>query len=136
LATWQLGKLINSTHFTVINAVPVAEPDFAVIVAVPGSNPDTVPLEETPAIKALLVLQVTGAEMMAPDGSRTVAVSVTDPRTLIVAVDGVTVTVRVPDATTFTVAVPTRPSLIAVMVAVPPDTPVTTPVGDTVATVV
>jgi hypothetical protein len=84
----------------------------------------------------LLVLQVTGVERIAPDGSRTVAVSDTDPSTLIVAVDGVTVTVRTPDATTLTVAVPTRPSLIAVIAAVPPDTPVTTPVGDTVAIVV
>src|SRR4030095_11347498 len=104
-------------------AVPVADPDFAVIVTVPGNRPDTVPFDETPAISALPLLHVTGAVMIAPDGSRTVAVSDTVPSTLIVAVAGVTVTVRTPAPDTVTVGVAVLPSLVAGIVAVPPDTP-------------
>ena len=120
-------------YCTVIVAVPVADPDFAVMVAVPTSSPVTVPFDETPATSGLLVDHDTGVVMMAPDGSRTVAVSVTVPRTPIVAEDGETCRVRTPGETTSTVAVPTCPSLIAVIVAVPVDTPVTTPLLETVA---
>jgi len=52
------------------------------------------------------------------------------------AVAGVTVTVPTGSAITVTVDVPLFPSLVAVIVAVPPDAPVTTPVLETVATAV
>jgi hypothetical protein len=48
-------------------------------------------------------------------------------------VAGVTVTLPTGNAITVTVDVPFFPSLVAVIVAVPPVTPVTTPVLDTVA---
>ena len=103
------------------------------MVAVPGRSPITVPFEDTEATSELLLDHETGAPMIAPEGSRTVAVSVTEPRIGIVAEDGVMVMVRTPGETTSTVAVPTCPSLVAVIVAVPPDTPVTSPEPETVA---
>ena len=50
-----------------------------------------------------------------------------------VAVEGDTVTVATGASVTVTVAVPDFPSLVAVMVALPGATPLTTPVADTVA---
>lgn len=89
-------------------AVPVADPDLAVIVAVPARPPVTVPFDDTVAMSELLVVHVTEALMIAPDGSRTVAVNETvPPSAFTVAVDGVMVTVRTPGAPTVTVAVPT-----------------------------
>jgi hypothetical protein len=49
------------------------------------------------------------------------------------AVDGVTVTLATGSAATVTVAVPDAPSLVAVIVTVPAETPVTSPELDTVA---
>ena len=114
-------------------AVPVADPDLAVMMAVPFSSPVTVPFEETGATSALLVDQVTDVLMIAPDGSRTTAVSCTVPDKPIVAVSGMTFTVRTPGATTVIVAVPTLPSLVAEIVAVPAETPLTRPPAVTVA---
>lgn len=97
----------------------------------------TVPFDDTVATSELLVVHVTDALMMAPDGSRTTAVNATvPPRGLIVADEGVTVIVRTPGVATVTVALPDCPSLVAVIVAVPADTPVTTPALVTVATAV
>ena len=78
------------------------------MVTFPATNPVTVPFDETLAMSELLVVHVTEALMIAPDGSRTVAVSETvPPNALIVAEDGVTVRVRTPGAITVTVADPT-----------------------------
>lgn len=114
-------------------AVPVADPDLAVMIAVPGISPVTVPSDATRATALLLDDHETDVLMMAPEGSRTTAVSFTVPSTPMVAVSGITCTVRTP-APTVTVAVPTWFSLVAEIVAVPADTPVTTPVLSTAAT--
>jgi hypothetical protein len=121
--------------------VTVADPDcpslVAVIVAVPGATPVTTPLGDTVAIDPLFVVQMTVRPVsVLPFASLVTALSVVVPATKIVAVAGETVTVATGAggaAVTVIVAVPVFPSLVAVIVAVPGATPVTTPLGDTVA---
>ena len=117
------------------------DPDFpslvAVIVAPPGDTPVTTPVVDTVATAVLLELHVTTRFVTTvPFKSLTVTESgvVFPVRTLAVA--GETVTVPTGTGTMVTDAVPDFPSLIAVIVAVPRVTPVTTPVVDTVATAV
>jgi hypothetical protein len=73
---------------------------------------------------------------MLPLASFVTAVRVTVWPTEIVGLEGVTVTVATAGSVTVTVAVPVLPSLVAVIVAVPPATPVTTPDEETVAILV
>jgi len=118
--------------------VMAEDPDFpslvAVMVAVPGVSPETTPVDDTVATSGLLELQVTTRLVTTvPFTSLTTTVRVVDPRTRIVADGGDTVTVPTGATVTVTVADPDFPSLVAVIVAVPGATPVTTPVDDTVA---
>jgi hypothetical protein len=69
-----------------------------------------------------------------PFASFVVALNVTVPATTMVAVGGLTVTVATGASVTVTVVDPVLPSLVAVIVAVPGLTPVTTPLVETVAT--
>jgi hypothetical protein len=115
-------------------------PDFpelvAVMVAVPAETPVTVPVD-TVAIPELLVDQVTGWPVIVlPCASLTVADNPTVAPTATEAVDGETVTVVTTggEAVTVTAAVPLFPELVAVIVAEPALTPVTTPFAFTVAT--
>lgn len=120
---------------TVIVAVPLAVPDRAVIVALPVAMPVTTPVAETVATAVLLLLHVTGAPAITlPLASRTVAESVVELPMGTVADEGVTVTLAAVGAFTVTAADADFPSLVAVIVAVPGATPVTTPAADTVAT--
>lgn len=123
---------------TVTVAVPLFPSLVAVIVAVPGATAVTTPLLETVATDGVPDDQVTEWPVSVfPFASRVTADSVTVVPTLIATVDGATAT----DATgtgagavTVIAAVPFFPSLVAVMVALPLATAVTTPFADTVAT--
>jgi hypothetical protein len=120
---------------TVTDAVPDFPSLVAVIVTVPGETPVTTPTDDTVATVLLLDVHVTARSVTTvPIWSFTVAVSVVVCPVMTLAVAGVTVTLATGSAITVTVDVPLFPSLVAVMVAVPPDAPVTTPVLETVAT--
>jgi hypothetical protein len=120
---------------TVMVAVPAAVPERAVIVALPADTPVTTPDDETVATDVLLLDHVTGAPAMTlPFASRTVAERVTLVPMATVAVAGATVTLAAAGAVTVTTADADCPSLVAVIVADPGETPVTTPEADTVAT--
>jgi hypothetical protein len=117
-----------------------AVPDFpslvAVIVAVPTVTPVTTPPLETVAIAVLLELHVTTRPVStAPLASFSVAASAPVCPMMIELVAGETATVATGAGVTVTVEVPDFPSLVAVIVAVPGATPVTTPL-DTVAAAV
>jgi hypothetical protein len=122
--------------------ITVPEPDtpslVAVIVAVPGSSPNTDPdAGLTVATPTLLELQVTTRLVATfPLTSVRTAVNVVLPPVGMLALGGDTTTLATGGTRTFTVTDPDFPSLVAVIVAVPGVPPVTTPVDDTVATVV
>jgi hypothetical protein len=127
--------LATGTSVTVTVAVPVFPSLVAVIVAVPSATPVTTPLVETIAIEAPLVVHVTVRPVsVVPFASFVVAVKLTVAPTEMLGVKGLTVTVATGAGVTVTVADPDLPSLVAVTVAVPGLTPVTTPVVETVAT--
>ena len=116
-------------------AVPLTDPDVAVIVAVPSETAVTSPADETVAIKAEDVAQVTSApEITVPPASLTVATrEAVSPSDWKVKEFGDSSTTA---ATWLTVAVAvalTDPD-VAVMVAVPSMTAVTSPAAETVAT--
>jgi hypothetical protein len=127
---------------TVIVAVPLLPPALAVIVAVPAATAVTTPLDETVATDAALELHVTVCpETGLPFPSTGVAVSACVPPTVSVAELGETFTLATVGgggAGTVIVAVAVLPPLVAVMVAVPEPTAVTTaldaPLDETVAT--
>src|SRR4029077_2765779 len=122
---------------TVMEDVPLLLSDVAVIVAVPAATPVTSPLPFTVATAVLLLAQVTTRpDNGLPLASFGVAVSCTVAPCWTLAGDGVTVTVATGTLDTVTAAVPLCPSLVAVMVAEPPATPVTSPLPFTVATAV
>jgi hypothetical protein len=127
--------VLTGAGVTVTVAVPLFVSLVAVIVAVPCVTPVTTPVDETVATAVLLELQATCRSVTTvPFTSFTVALS--DP--VVVAgteiVDGETVTLPTGIVVTVIEAVPDLPSLVAVIVAVPPPTPDTVPVDDTVAT--
>jgi hypothetical protein len=68
-----------------------------------------------------------------PPASNAVAIRVVVPPSTTVAGEGVSVIEEIGTAVTFTVAVPLTPSVVAVIVAEPDETPVTTPAELTVA---
>src|SRR5436190_2243475 len=108
------------------------DPDFpslvAVTVAVPGVTPVTTPVVDTVATAVLLELHVTTRPVStAPLASFSVAVSAPVCPTMIELVAGETATVATGAGVTVTAEVPDFPSLVAVIVAVPGATPVTTP---------
>jgi len=108
-----------------------------VIVAVPGVTPVTTPVLDTVATAVLLELHVTTRFVTTvPFKSLTVTERAVVLPVETVAVAGVTVTDPTGIGTIVTEAVPDFPSLVAVIVAVPNVTPVTTPALVTVATAV
>jgi len=119
---------------TVTEAVPDLPSLVAVIVAIPEPTPVTTPLDDTVAIALLLVVQATDRPVRtAPLWSRNVAASVVVCPASTVAVGGVTVTVATGLGCTVTVVVPVFPSLVAVIVALPSPTPLTSPALETLA---
>src|SRR2546423_879600 len=125
----------TGTWVTVTDAVPLFPSLVAVIVAEPGVTPTTSPAPLTVATDVLLLDQETvRPESAAPFASLGVAVSWTVCPAWTVAVGGVTSTVATGTLVTVIDAVPLFPSLVAVIVAEPATTPVTRPVGLTMAT--
>src|SRR5206468_1704832 len=127
----------TGTVVTVIVAVPLCPSLVAVIVAAPAVSPVTSPPALTVATAVLLLPQLTGRpDNGLPLASFEVAVSCTVWPTCTDAVPGLTVTDATGTVLTVIVAVPLCPSLVAVIVAAPAVTPVTTPLPLTVATAV
>ena len=125
---------------TVIAEVPDLPELVAVMVADPAATPVTTPLALTVAAAVLLLAQVTACPVITfPFWSFTVACrEVVLPATT-EADAGETVTVVTTGAgggvlVTVIAAVPDLPELVAVMVAEPAATPLTTPLAFTVAT--
>src|SRR5207249_1278841 len=125
----------TGTVDTVTAAVPACPSLVAVIVTAPTATPVTRPLAETVPTAPLPVVQVSARPLSTlPLASLRVAVSCTVPPTYMLGAVGLTVTDATGTIATVTPAVPLCPSLIAVIVAAPAATPVTSPVEDTVAT--
>jgi hypothetical protein len=129
------NSMLERTCSTVTADVAVNDPEVAVTVAVPSATEVTSPADETVATDAADVVQVTGAPgMTVPPASLTVAVSVAVSATETkVSEDALSSMV---DATwlTMTDAVALPSPEVAVIVAVPSATAVTSPVDETVAT--
>jgi phage terminase large subunit-like protein len=120
---------------TVTVAVPLFPPLVAVSVAVPAATPVTNPLPFTLATPGALLAQVTTRPVSTlPAESVAVAVSCTVPPTRILGAAGVTATAATGMIVTVIEAVPLLPSLVAVSVALPAATPVTSPLAETLAT--
>src|SRR6184192_478089 len=127
----------TGTVLTVTVAGPLCPSLVAVIVAAPAVTPVTSPPALTVATAVLLLPQLTGRpDNGLPLASFEVAVSCTVWPTCTDAVPGLTVTDATGNVLTVIVAVPLCPSLVAVIVAAPAVTPVTTPLPLTVATAV
>ena len=114
-------------------------PDFpslvAVIVAVPGATARTDPADETVATLKLFDVQLSCRPVrMPPPASRVIAVSERVAPATRLAEAGLTVTLATGASVTVVVALPARPSLVAVIAAVPAEIPRTVPVEVTVAT--
>src|SRR2546430_87159 len=120
---------------TVMAAVPLMLSLVAVTVAAPASTPVPTPLELTVATATSLVAQLTTRPLSAfPAESLGVALSGTELATATLAVAGLTLTVATGTTTTVTAALPLLPPLAAVIVAVPAEAPVTSPLTFTLAT--
>jgi hypothetical protein len=119
---------------TVSVAAPLRPSLLAVIVVVPAASAVTKPFAETDATDVLLDAQPNVRPLSAdPLASRAVAVNCCEPPTATCVTDGLTTT----DATgadTVSDAEPERPSLVAVISAVPALPAVTSPLAETVAT--
>src|SRR5438552_3828594 len=134
LAGWIVTEA-TGTGVTVIVEGPLFPSLVAVIVAVPAALPVTSPLAVTVATAVLLLPQLTvRPDNGLPLASFGVAVSCTVWPTCTDAVLGLTVTDATGTVLTVIAAVPLCPSLVAVIVAAPAVTPVTTPLPLTVAT--
>src|SRR6266516_483834 len=124
----------TGTFVTVIAAVPLLPSLVAVIVAGPAALPVTSPLALTVASAVLLLAQVTVRPLSGfPFASFGVAVSCTVWPTCTDAVAGLTVTAATGTLVTVIVAVPLCPAEVAVIVAAPAATAVTSPLALTVA---
>src|SRR5204862_5294670 len=122
---------------TVTSDVPLCPSLVAVIVAVPAPTPVTSPLPFTRATAVLLLDQVTTRpSTRLPSASFGVAVSCTVAPCCTLAGDGLTVTEATGTAVTVMPEVPLLPSDVAVMVAEPALTPLTSPLPPTLATAV
>src|SRR5205809_597095 len=127
----------TGTDVTVIVEGPLFPSLVAVIVAVPAALPVTSPLALTVATAVFVLPPLTvRPDNGLPLASFEVAVSCTVWPTCTDAVPGLTVTDATGTVLTVIVAVPLCPSLVAVIVAAPAVTPVTTPLPLTVATAV
>jgi hypothetical protein len=135
LTTSDVGT--GGVSVTVTVAVPERPSLVAVIVADPGATAVTSPVADTVATAVPELDHVTARPSRGtPLADCGVAVSCAVPPSVIDSVAGVTATLATGTGATATVAVPERPSLVAVIVADPGATAVTSPVLDTVATVV
>src|SRR5436309_1509186 len=124
----------TGTLDTVTAAVPACPSLVAVIVTAPTATPVTRPLAETVPTAPLPVVQVSARPLSTlPLASLRVAVSCTVPPTYMLGAVGLTVTDATGTTATVTLAVPLFPSLVAVIIADPAATPVTSPAADTVA---
>src|SRR5947199_412260 len=122
---------------TVRADVPVTVSDVAAMLAVPAVTPLTIPLPVTVATAVLFDAQATVRPVsVLPFASLGVAASWTVWPACTDAVAGLTVTDATSTVLTVIVAVPPCPSLVAVIVAEPAVTPVTSPLPLTVATAV
>src|SRR6266702_3626588 len=127
----------TSTVLTVIAAVPLFPSLVAVIVAAPVVTPVTSPLALTVATAVLLLAQLTDRpDNGLPLASFGVAANCTVWPTCTAVVAGFTVTDATGTVLTVMVAPPLCPSDVAVIVADPAATPLTTPLALTVATAV
>jgi len=125
----------TGTFETVMLAVPLCPSLVAVIVAVPATLPVTSPLALTVATEVLPLAHVTvRPDSGFPFASLGVATSCTVCPTCIAAVAGLTLTEATGTLETVMLALPLCPSLVAVIVAEPIVTPVTSPLVVTVAT--
>jgi hypothetical protein len=135
----ETDTVVGTGAITVTDAEPFCPSLVAVIVTGPPTEtPVTTPELDTVATFVFDDDQVIkGSVNVAPDASRSVAVSaVVDPG-VTDAEAGATVTVATGGGVTVTVADPSCPSLVATMVTGPPIvTAVTRPVDETVATLV
>ena len=123
----------TGTAVTLTFAVPTFPSLDAVMVAVPTATPVTTPFA-TVAIELLFDDHATVRPVSTlPSESLSVAVIVVVCPTTTLAPGGPTVTELTGAGDTVMVAVPVLPSLVAVIVAVPAETPVTTPELETVA---
>ena len=120
---------------TVTAEVPVFPSLVAVIAAEPPPTPLTKPLVDTVATAVLPLAHVTGRPLRGlPFASSGVAVSCTLAPVATVAEAGLTATEATGTGFTVTAELPLFPSLVAVIVAEPTATPVTSPLVETVAT--
>lgn len=120
---------------TVTPAVPDAASLVAEMVELPGPTAVTTPELDTVAAAVLLDAHETVRPTSTfPFASFSVAVRFAVRPTVKLVLGGVTVTVATGTGITVTNDVPVCPSLVAVIVAVPGDTAVTTPLALTVAT--
>jgi hypothetical protein len=116
--------------------VPDAPSARARMRVVPGDTPRTSPVALTVAMVGAPEDQVTvRPERAAPFSARGVAVSAVASPTRTTGASGAIATVATGTASTRTVAVPRLPSLLALTVALPGATAVTTPAASTLATV-
>jgi len=125
----------TGTRLTVTAALPVLPSLVAVIVTAPAATPVTVPAPDTAATPGALETQVIARpERTFPAASVVVAASRTLAPTNTVAVVGLIATAATGTFATVTAAVALFPSLVALRVALPAETPVQRPLPDTVAT--
>src|SRR5439155_924875 len=121
----------TGTLDTVTAAVPACPSLVAVIVTAPTATPVTRPLAETVPTAPLPVVQVSARPLRTlPLASFRVAVSCTVPPAYMLGAVGLTVTDATGTFATVTLAVPLCPSLVAVIIADPAATPVTSPAAD------
>jgi len=122
---------------TVTVAIPLFPSLVAVIVATPAAAAVTNPLPLTAAAGVLLLAHVTARPVSTfPTESFVVADNWTVPPTGRLATAGVTATDATGTTVTVTVAIPLFPSLVAVIVATPAATAVTSPLPLVAATAV
>src|SRR5216117_2751971 len=127
----------TATCTTVMAAVPLCPSEVSVIVVEPASFAVTSPLELTVAAAVLLEVHVTTRpDSGFPFTSLGVAVNCTVLPSSTLADAGVTATVATGTGVTVILAVPLCPSLVAVIVAAPVATAVTSPVEFTLAVAV
>jgi hypothetical protein len=126
--------LATGTFETVTVALPERPSTVAVMMAVPGPTAVTTPDAETVATELTDEVQVTVRPVRTlPCASRGVAVACVDWPTVSDGELSVTETLATGACVTVIVAVAVRPSLVAVICALPGETPVTTPLAETVA---
>src|SRR5205807_7903387 len=126
----------TSTAPTVTAVAPLLPSLVAVIVASPGLAAPPRPVASTVATAGALLVQVTTRPARGlPLASCGVAESCSAPPSGSAPVPGLTATAAIGTGTTVTTAAPLRPSLVAVMVALPGLSALTRPVASTSAAV-